>query len=369
MVRFIDLYEQHKEIEGEIVDNFKQIIKENAFVYGKYLESFEQEFAKKLKVKHCIGVANGTDALTITLKCLGITNNDEVITAANSFIATAEAISHTGAKPVFVDHDEYFGIDSAKIEEKITPKTKAIIPVHLYGQACNIEEIKRICKKHNLLLIEDTAQAHFTSFKGKYAGTFGDAACFSFYPSKNLGALGDGGAIVTNDDSLAKKIRIYTNHGSPEKYVHVIEGVNSRLDAIQAAFLKIKLDHIEKWNSMRYEAGLLYNKYLANCNHIEVPKIREFSSHIFHLYVIKCKQRKELQEHLQKNAIQSGIHYPTALPFLDCYSSLAYSENDFPISFKTQSEILSLPMFPHITKEEIKYVCDKIIDFYRNNQF
>ncbi len=364
MIKFIDLLVQHKQIEYELNTVIQQVIEDSAFVYGKYLTDFENNFAEKIWAKNCIGVANGTDALIIVLKCLGIKQGDEVITAANSFIASAEAISNIGAKPVFVDHDKYYGINVDLIEKKINKNTKAIIPVHLYGQSCDIEKVQEICKKYGLYMIEDTAQSHFAKYKNKYTGTYGNAGCFSFYPSKNLGAMGDGGAIVTNDDKLAEKIRIYANHGSVSKYQHITEGINSRLDGMQAAILNVKLKYVDKWNRQRNLAGLFYNSLLSDCEFVESPDIRKYSEHFFHIYAIKCKKRDELQMFLKSNGIQTGIHYPIALPYLQCYDYLQHKSEDFSQSFKNQSKLLSLPMYPDITQEQILHIVKLIKEFY-----
>ncbi len=363
-INFIDLNKLHEEISDEILSVIQNVISESAFVYGKYLSEFEHNFAKKNKIKHCIGVGNGTDALTISLKCMGIGTGDEVITAANSFVATAEAISNVGAVPVFVDHDEYYGIDVNLIEEKINSKTKAIMPVHLYGQICNIDEVTRIAQKHNLFVIEDVAQAHFVKYKNKFAGSFGDAGCFSFYPSKNLGAIGDGGAIITNNDELAEKIRQYTNHGSNEKYKHNIIGINSRLDGLQAAVLNVKLKYIDEWNSQRNKCASLYDSYLADCKFVCTPLKREISDHFYHLYVISCESRDELQRFLSNKGVSTGIHYPIAIPFLDSYKFLNYDSQKLPETFKNQTKILSLPMFSTLREREIEYVTDSIKEFY-----
>lgn len=364
MIPFIDLSKQYISIKKEIDDAILNVISKNAYIQGPFVKSFEEDFAQKLGIKHCIGVASGTDALTITLKALNIGAGDEVITAANTFIATSEAISSNGAKVIFVDNDDFFGIDTNLIENKITPKTKAIIPVHLYGQSVNILKIQEICQKHNLLLIEDCAQSHFAKYNNQYTGTFGDAAIFSFYPGKNLGAYGDGGAIITNQDALADKIRMYCNHGSPEKHIHLIEGINSRLDGIQAAILSVKMKYIDFWNQKRFEVASKYIEKLSKCNNVVLPKIRPLSSHIFHLFVIRCQNRENLQKYLLENNIQSGIHYAKALPFLDCYRHLNHKINEFPIAARNQDELLSLPIYPEISDEQIEIVCDTIIKFY-----
>lgn len=366
MIPFIDLSKQYEQIKNEVNEAMSLVIQQNAFIQGSFVENFEKFFAKKLGVKHCIGVGNGTDALTIALKMHGIEAGDEVITAANTFIATSEAISMCGAKPIFVDHDEFYGLDVRKIEEKITKKTKAIIPVHLYGQAVELSKIEDICKKHQLLMIEDCAQSHFSKFEDKYTGTFGHSASFSFYPGKNLGAYGDGGAIVTNDDVLAEKIRMYCNHGSPKKHIHLIEGINSRLDGIQAAILSVKLKYIDEWNQKRLNAAMRYNEILSKLPNVVTPNIRNKATHIFHLYVIQAENRDELQQYLNSKNIQSGLHYATALPFLDCYKKFNHSSSDFTISHANQSRIISLPMFAEISNEQIEIVCQTIADFYNS---
>jgi dTDP-4-amino-4,6-dideoxygalactose transaminase len=365
MIPFIDLSKQYEQIEVEINDAIFKVIQQNAFVQGGFVSEFESSFAKKLNIKNCIGVGNGTDALSISLKILGIKQGDEVITAANTFIATSEAISHCGATPIFVDHDDFYGINVEQIESKITSNTKAIIPVHLYGQAVEIDTIQKICKKHNLFLIEDCAQSHFSKFGDNYTGTFGDIATYSFYPGKNLGAYGDGGAIVTNDNDLANQIRMYCNHGSLQKNIHQIEGINSRLDGIQAAILSVKLKYINEWNKMRFDAAMKYNLLLSNCKEIVTPKLRTNTTSVFHLYVIQANRRDELQQFLQQKEIQTGMHYKTALPFAECYKKFNYAPTDFPISYANQSKILSLPMYAEITDEQIEKVCNSIIEFYQ----
>lgn len=366
-VPFVDLYAQYLTIKKDIDKAMESVIKETAFIKGKYVDDFEKAYAEKYGVKNCIGVANGTDAIYVALKCLGIKEGDEVITVANSWISTSETISQTGAKPVFVDiESDYFTIDPAKIEEKITSKTKAIIPVHLYGQPAQIEQIKSIADKHNLFLIEDCAQSHFAEFNKKRVGTFGIAATFSFYPGKNLGAYGDAGAIVTNDDVLADKMRMYANHGALKKHQHMIEGINSRLDGLQAAILNAKLPHILDWNRARLKHAEYYNKLLEGVKGTETPKIREKSTHIFHLYVVRSKKRDALQSFLKENGIETAIHYPTALPNMQAYKYLGYRKEDFPVASIYQDEILSLPMYPELTEEQIDFVCERIKSFSKS---
>ena len=363
-IPFVDLKIQYLNLKKNIDNIIANVINETAFIGGKYVKEFEKNFAKKYNIKHVISVANGTDAIFIALKMLGIKHGDEVITVANSWISTAEVIGLTGAKPVFIDIDEYYTIDTNKIEEKINSKTKAIIPVHLYGQPANINRIKQITEKYNLFLIEDCAQAHFAKFNNKLVGTFGDVATFSFYPGKNLGAYGDAGAIITNNDELATKMRMFARHGALEKHKHKIEGINSRLDGLQAAILNVKLPYISKWNEKRLQNALYYNDLLKNIEQVETPKIRHNAKHIFHLYVIKAKKRDKLKNFLNDNGIQTAIHYPTPLPLTETYKHLNYKPQDIPIAYENSKKILSLPMFPELTYEQIEFVAKKIKEFY-----
>lgn len=364
-VPFVDLKAQYNSLKREIDKAVQSVISEAAFVRGKYVSEFERSYAQKYNVKHCISVSNGTDALYITLKALGIGPGDEVITVANSWISTSETISQAGAKPVFVDIEpDYYSIDISRIEAKITSNTKAIIPVHLFGQPAEIDKIKDICRAFGLYLVEDCAQAHFAGFDGQEVGTFGIAGTFSFYPGKNLGAYGDAGAIITDDDELAVKIRMFANHGALKKHHHEIEGINSRMDGIQAAILLTKLPYIDEWNKKRYNNALHYSELLADIGSVTIPKIRTNSSHIFHLYVIRAKRRDELQEYLKGHGIETGIHYPVALPFMKAYSYLGHKPEDFPVAYEYQSEILSLPMYPELTELQIEYVVGKIKEFY-----
>ena len=363
-IPFVDLKAQYNSIKLEIDEAISKVISETAFIKSKYVSEFEEAFANKYGVTHCIGVANGTDAIYIVLKMLGIGNGDEVITTAHSWISTSETISQTGAKPVFVDTDEFYTIDTAKIEQKITKKTKAIIPVHLYGQPADIQKVKEICDKYNLFLIEDCAQAHFAEYKGQKVGTFGIAATFSFYPGKNLGAYGDAGAIITNDGLLAEKCRMYANHGALKKHQHEIEGINSRLDGLQAAILSVKLKYIDEWNQKRLENALLYNALLKDISQIVTPKIKKNSMHIFHVYCIQAERKDELKTYLLENGIETQIHYPTMLPFMPAYKYLNYNSKDFPKAFSLQDKLLSLPMYPELNIKQIEFICAKIKSFY-----
>ncbi|PJB35242.1 MAG: erythromycin biosynthesis sensory transduction protein eryC1, partial [Deltaproteobacteria bacterium CG_4_9_14_3_um_filter_51_14] len=318
MIPFVDLKAQYDGIKEEIDKAISDVISKTAFVGGPFLESFEKSFASFCGVKNCVGVGNGTDALYIALRALGIGPGDEVITVANSFIATSEAITMTGARVVFVDiNPRTYNIDVTKIEEKVTPRTKAIIPVHLYGQPADVDPIIAIAKKHGLKIVEDAAQGHGGLYKGRRIGSIGDLACFSFYPGKNLGAYGDGGAVVTNDDALADKVRMIANHGRMEKYNHKLEGVNSRLDGLQAAILDVKLRHLPAWTDGRRRNAALYNDYLAGSGVVTPVEIPDVTA-VYHLYVVRVpdRRREALQEHLKQSGIATGIHYPIALPNL-----------------------------------------------------
>lgn len=361
-VPFVDLKAQYLSIKNEIDAAINNVINETAFIGGTYVKGFEAEFAKLYGVKHCIGVANGTDSLFIMMKMLGIGAGDEVITTAYSWISSSETITQAGAKPVFVDIDEYFTIDVNKIEASINENTKAIIPVHIHGQMCNMDAIMDIAQKHNLAVIEDCAQSHFSVYKGKRAGTIGIGGSFSFYPGKNLGAYGDAGCILTDDDALAEKCRMYANHGALKKHQHIIEGINSRLDGLQAAILTAKLPHIINWTKKRQHNTSLYNKYLQGISNIQLPQLRANTEHSYHLYVIKAEKRDELKAFLNNNGIETAIHYPTALPNMECYKHAQHKA--FPVSTNNESVILSLPMYPELQEEAIEYIAQKIREFY-----
>jgi dTDP-4-amino-4,6-dideoxygalactose transaminase len=364
-VPFVDLKTQYLALKPEIDPAIQSVINETAFIGGKYVEAFEKAYAEKYGMKNCISCANGTDAIYITLKALGIGFGDEVITVANSWISTSETITQAGARPVFVDIDDYFHIDPSPIEAKITKKTKALIPVHLFGQPADIKAVRAICEKHKLHLIEDCAQAHFATINGQKVGTFGIAGTFSFYPGKNLGAYGDAGAIITDNEEFARNARLYANHGSLKKHIHEIEGINSRLDSIQAVVLRAKLNHIDDWNKARNSHALKYNALLGDIDQIRCPKFRANTFHIFHLYVIRASRRDDLAAFLKTKGIFTGIHYPTALPFMPAYRYLRHRPEDFPVAYECQEQILSLPMYPELTDEQIAYVADSIKEFYK----
>jgi len=334
-----------------------KVVSETAFIGGKYAKEFEESFAKYIGVNYCVAVANGTDALEIGLQAVGVGEGDEVIVPANTFFATAEAVGNIGATPVFVDIDEkFYNLDPSKIEAKITPKTKAIIPVHLYGLPAEMDEIMAIARKHDLKVLEDCAQAHGATYKGKTVGTFGDVATFSFYPSKNLGAFGDAGAIISNSTEVAEKARLIANHGQFAKNRHTLIGRNSRLDGIQAAVLSVKLPHLESWLEARRKHAETYNKLLADSGLI-TPTAPEYSRHTYHLYVVQVPNREKVMAKLAEDGIETGLHYPTALPFLEAYSDLGYQPSDFPVAYSQIDKILSLPMYAELTDEMIETVC------------
>lgn len=354
-IPFVDLKIQYESIKEAIDTAMRVVVEDAAFVAGKYAQKFEEDFAKFLGIKNVIGCGNGTDSIEILLQAMGIGIGDEVIVPAYSWISTSEAVSAVGAVPVFVDiEDAFYCINPALIEAKITPKTKAIIPVHFYGQPADMPAIMQIAEKHNLKVLEDCAQAHGAEINGKKIGAWGNCASFSFYPGKNLGAYGDAGAMATNDDQIAEKARRIANHGQLGKHDHAIEGRNSRLDGIQGAILSVKLPHLPAWTAKRIENAHLYSQLLAG--KVQTPQTRPESTHVFHLYVIRTQNRESIQKLLHENGVQTAIHYPKALPFLSCYESRGFKNTDFPVSFQFQQEILSLPMYAELTAEQIGYV-------------
>lgn len=365
IVPFVDLKPQYLSLKSELDEAIRGVLEDCSFVGGSRVKNFENEFAKLLGVKHCIGVGNGTDALYIILKMVGLKPGDEVITSVASWISTSETISQTGAKPVFVDIDpDTYTMNPLEVEKKITQNTKAILPVHLYGHVAHVSALKAICEKYHLTLIEDCAQSHFTEENEKLAGTFGIAGAFSFYPGKNLGAYGDAGAIVTNDDDLAQCMRMYANHGALEKHQHEMEGINSRLDTMQAAILSVKAKYILKWTDQRIANATKYDQLLEGVSQIIRPSVRSNTKHTFHLYVIRTDKRNELKAYLASKGIETSIHYPKALPNLPAYKHFAHLPEDFPVASKYQDQILSLPMYPELTSQQIEYVSQSIKNFF-----
>ena len=332
------------------------------YVLGEKVSQFEKEFADYVGVNHCVGLNSGLDALILAFRALGVAEGDEVVVPANTYIASVLGVTENGARPIFVEPDEFYNIDPARIEEAITERTKAILPVHLYGQPARMEEIMAIAKKYNLFVVEDCAQAHGATINGKNIGTFGDINCFSFFPTKNLGAFGDAGAIVTDSEELAERVRLLRNYGSVKKYYHEIEGVNSRLDEFQAALLSVKLTHMAELEDDRRRVAEKYLKEITNPL-LELPKIKDGFKHVWHLFVVKCNQRDELQEFLSDNGIGTQIHYPVSPHLSGAYRRFGYKKGDFPITEDYADTILSLPLYNGMTNEEVDYVIQKINEF------
>ncbi len=367
-VPFVNLRKQYESIQKEIDGAVKEVFITSQFIGGESVKKFEIEFAQIYNTKHCIGTGNGTDSLFIILKSLGIGSGDEVITPAFSCIASAEVISLTGANPIFADVDaNYYTLNPYEVEKKITRKTKAVIAVHLYGQAAPVSELRKICLKHNVNLIEDCAQAHLTREHTQLVGTFGIASAFSFYPTKNLGAYGDAGCILTEDEKLAEKIRRVANHGAIQKDDHELQGTNSRLDSLQAAILTVKLNHVQKWNDRRMQLAQLYTSLLCNVSEVSTPSIRENTNHTFHIYAIRSNKRDALKAFLATKGIETMIHYPTGLPYTKAYQYLQHTTEDFTITSQVQNELLSLPVYPELTDDEVNYVAQNIINYFRSN--
>ncbi len=365
-IPFVDLHAQYLTIKQEIDRAIAEVIAQSAYNRGPHVEAFEEAWAKTLGVKRCVSCANGTDAVCIALRGLGLKRGDEVITSAHSWISTSEAITAAGGRIVFCDTDEEtFTIDPIEIERKITPATVGIVPVHLYGQAADMSAIMAIAKKHNLWVLEDCAQAHLASYKGQLVGTFGNAATFSFYPGKNLGAYGDAGCVVTNDDRLADWLATLPRHGG--KGDHITEGINSRMDGLQAAILNAKLPHLPVWNQARRLVAALYDELLGDVGDVITPEVGSNRDHVYYLYVIRTENRDVLRKHLSKAGISTVLNYPKALPFFPAYAHLSHVPKDFPVAYFNQSRILSLPIFPEMTKEMIDYVVSQIRNFFNGN--
>lgn len=362
-VPFVSFLPMERELDKELRAAFDRVFDRSWYIEGAEDEAFEKAFADYCGTKYCVGVGNGLDALVMALKALGVGTGDEVIVPANTFIATALAVTYTGATPVFVDPKlETFNIDPAKIEAAITEKTKAIIPVHLYGQACDMDAIMPIAKKHGLKVIEDCAQAHGATYKGQKIGTFGDAAGFSFYPGKNLGALGDAGAVITNDEVLAKKIRALGNYGSDYKYHHIYKGNNSRLDELQAAFLSAKLPILEKMNIERRRIADRYLSEIRNPK-VALPVVEADMVPVWHVFGVRCAERDALERYLNDAGIGTNKHYPIPVHLQECYKDMGCGEGDFPIAEEISRTELSLPMYYGMTDEEIGYVIDCVNRF------
>ncbi|OZM56416.1 aminotransferase [Lottiidibacillus patelloidae] len=361
-IEFNVLDRQYKMYEKEYNDAAIRVLNSAWYTLGNEVEKFEDKYAEFCGSKYCVGLNSGLDALILAFRALGIGEGDEVIVQANTYIASVIGITENGATPVFVEPDKYYNIDVDKIEDAITSKTKAILPVHLYGQACNMRKIKELAEKYNLYLVEDCAQSHGARFEGQITGTFGDIGCFSFYPTKNLGAFGDSGAIITDDPTLAEKIRMMRNYGSKVKYRNEIEGVNSRLDEIQAALLSVKLKYFNELTEDRIRIARRYHTSINN-NKVLLPEKLENAEHVYHLFVIQCSMRDRLQEYLFDNGIKTQIHYPIPPHMAECYSKLGYNEGDLPTTEKYSNELLSLPLYNGMKNEEIDYVVDILNKF------
>ena len=348
-------FQHQEEFEKKAVD----VLRSGWYILGNELKNFEEEFASYIGAKYCVGLASGLDALWIAFRALNIGPGDEVIVQGNTYIASVMGITINGATPVFVEPDEYFNIDADAIEEKITDKTKAVLVVHLYGQASNMGKVKDICVRHNLKLVEDCAQSHGAKFNGQTTGTFGDIGCFSFYPSKNLGAFGDAGAIVTDDEELAKFIRIFRNYGSEKRYHNMLVGANSRLDEMQAGLLSVRLKYLDE---MADEKRVYCDRYLKEITNdkIMLPKIREGATHIWHQFVIRCESRDDLMKYLDEKNIGTIIHYPIPPHLSEAYSYLGFKEGDLPVTEKYAKTVLSIPLYNGMTKDEQDYVIDVI---------
>ena len=361
-MKFVDLHAQYLTIQEEIDAAIATVIAESSFVRGRHVADFESAFAEQIGVPHCVSCANGTDALYIAIKSLGLEPGDEVITTAHSWISTSETITQAGGTPVFCDTEtDYFCLDPEQIESKITPRTRGIIPVHLYGQPANMDAIMRIARQHELWVIEDCAQAHLASYRGQMAGTMGDAATFSFYPGKNLGAMGDAGCLVSRRDDVAEFAALFAHHGG--KNQHLMEGINSRLDGIQAAILNVKLKHLSAWTDARRQIADSYDRQLSRIPGIRIPPRRTDCEHVFHLYVIQTEQRDPLRDHLRQQEIPTAINYPCPLPLVPAYDYLDAQATDFPTAAHHASRILSLPLYPELSTADVTRVATEIEAF------
>jgi dTDP-4-amino-4,6-dideoxygalactose transaminase len=363
-VPFLDLTAPYKELRGELDATYQRVMESGWFILGEEVESFEREFAAYCGVKHCIGVGNGLDALHLILRAFEIGEGDEVIVPANTFIATWLAISYAGAKPVPVEPDpRTYNLDPNRVEDAITSRTKAIMPVDLYGQPADMDSFMSIAENHGLKVIEDAAQAHGAKYKGRMSGNLCHAAGFSFYPAKNLGALGDAGAILTDDDQLAEPVRIYRNYGSKKKYYHEVKGYNSRLDEIQSAFLRVKLAHLDEWNKRRKEIASYYLRNLADLPDFVLPYVPDWASPVWHIFPVQSPKRDDLQHFLKNKGIDTGIHYPVPPHLSGAYSELGIPRSSFPITEANAASELSLPMGPHMSMDQAEFVVDAIREF------
>lgn len=364
-IPFVDLHAQYLSIREDIDAAIAEVIAQSSFIRGPHVDRFEQSFAEAVGSPHCVSCANGTDAIYIALHALGVKPGDEILTTAHSWIATSETITQAGGRVVFCDTDPgTYTVDPNDVARKISSRTVGIIPVHLFGQAADLDPILALAKKHRLWVLEDCAQAHLAKYRGRTVGTFGQVATFSFYPGKNLGAMGDAGAIVTPDADLARRMTMFARHGGLTKGDHQIEGINSRLDGLQAAILSVKLPHLAEWTRARQRIAARYDRLLSDrCPHVIVPQVAPEREHVFHVYAIQHPQRDQLAAHLKSHGIQTSINYPVALPFLPAYSRLGHTPNDFPVAYRHQSRILSLPLYPELDESGMERVVDTIANF------
>lgn len=364
-IPLLDLKAQYIAIKEELGAAFEKVMESGNYILGPYVEQFERSVAEYCKVRYAIGVANGTDALLLTLDALGIGEGDEVITTPFTFFASAEVISQVGAKPVFVDIDQdTYNMDPSKLEAAITPRTKAIIPVHLFGQPADMDPIMDIAERYELKVIEDACQAIGSTYDHRPAGSIGSAGCFSFFPTKNLGGYGDGGMIVTNDEQLAQRIRMLRAHGSNPKYYHSLIGYNSRLDPLQAAFLQVKLPHLDRWNALRREKADIYNRELRHLP-VKLPSVSDRVEAVYHLYIIQADRRNELMKYLLEHGIASGVYYPVPLHRQEVYADLGYEGGALPVAEQAALHTMALPLYPELTEEDQMYIVRKIGDFFR----
>ena len=362
-VPFVDLHAQYLTIKNEIDAAISGVIADSTYIGGAQVEAFERAWAKAAGARRCVSCANGTDAIMIAIRALGVKPGDEIITTAHSWISTSAMITQAGGRVVFCDVDPVtFTIDPAQVAARITPRTVGIIPVHLYGQPADMDPIMALAQRHNLWVMEDCAQSHLARYKGRLVGGFGTIATFSFYPGKNLGAYGDAGGITTNDDRLADWMTAFGRHGG--KAQHIMEAINSRLDGMQAAILNAKLPHLPQWTEARRRVAAEYDRLLAGVGDIETPRIGPDRDHVYHLYVVRTDRRDALKQHLEAAGISTGLHYPKALPFYQAYEYLGHKPEDFPVAYRNQSRILSLPIYPEMSPDLIRYVTDQIKAFF-----